>query len=126
MVVFQGRSRRKVSGGLIKSKLRRKYKSNLGRKPSHTIVGIKTVEAVRARSAGIKIRLHKADVANVLDPKTKKFLKAKIITVKENGASRHFVRQNVMTKGAIIETDKGLAKVTSRPGQDGAINAVLV
>lgn len=126
MVVYQGRSRRKVSGGLIKSKLRRKYKSNLGRTASHTKVGTKKVEAVRVRSAHIKQKMHQADIANVLDPKTKKYSKAKIVTVKENAASRHFVRQNVITKGAIIETEKGIARVTSRPGQDGVINAVLV
>jgi small subunit ribosomal protein S8e len=33
---------------------------------------------------------------------------------------------NVITKGAIIETEKGLAKVVSRPGQDGVVNAVLI
>jgi small subunit ribosomal protein S8e len=31
-----------------------------------------------------------------------------------------------MTKGAIIETEMGKAKVTSRPGQDGVVNAVLL
>jgi small subunit ribosomal protein S8e len=31
----------------------------------------------------------------------------------------------VITKGAEIETNLGLARVTSRPGGDGVINAVL-
>ena len=31
-----------------------------------------------------------------------------------------------MNKGAIIETKIGKAKVTSRPGQSGTINAVLL
>ena len=126
MVVYQGESRRKVSGGLLKRKLRKKTKSNLGRTPAHTKVGELKKDVIRIRAGAIKPRMQQADVANVLDPKTKKYSKAKIITVKENAASRHFVRQNVITKGAVIETDKGLAKVTSRPGQDGAINAVLV
>ena len=52
--------------------------------------------------------------------------KAKLKKVIENKASRHFARMGIITKGAIIETDKGKAKVTNRPGQDGVINAVLV
>ena len=47
-------------------------------------------------------------------------------TVSENTADRHFVRHNIITKGAIVMTSKGKAKVTNRPGQEGIINAVLV
>ena len=46
--------------------------------------------------------------------------------VVENPANRHFVRRNIMTKGTVIETEKGKARITSRPGQDGTINAVLI
>jgi small subunit ribosomal protein S8e len=35
-------------------------------------------------------------------------------------------RRAIITKGAIIETSKGNARVTSRPGQCGIINAVLL
>jgi small subunit ribosomal protein S8e len=31
-----------------------------------------------------------------------------------------------VTKGAVIETGEGRARVTSRPGQTGQVNAVLV
>jgi len=35
------------------------------------------------------------------------------------------VRRNIITKGAIIEVEgERLAKVTSRPGQHGVVNAV--
>ena len=66
------------------------------------------------------------DVANILDAKTGKYVKAKIKTVVENPANRHFVRRNIMTRGCIIDTDKGKAKVTNRPGQEGSINAKLI
>ena len=56
----------------------------------------------------------------------KKTYKVKIKSVLENPASRHFVRQNVITKGAIIDTEKGKARVTSRPSKDNIVNAVLV
>jgi len=51
---------------------------------------------------------------------------ADIETVELNGANRNYVRRNIITKGAIIQTTLGKAKVTNRPGQDGSINAVLV
>ena len=81
---------------------------------------------IRTRGGNQKQRLLSVNVANVLDQKTKKFEKAKILSVVENTASRHFVRRNIITKGAVVETDKGKAKVTSRPGQDGTVNAILI
>ena len=52
--------------------------------------------------------------------------KSKIVTVKENSSNPHFVTRNIITRGAVILTDAGLAKVQSRPGQDGVVNAVLL
>ena len=52
--------------------------------------------------------------------------KTEIISVVENPANIHYVRRNIMTKGAIIETELGKAKITSRPGQTGTINAILI
>jgi len=44
----------------------------------------------------------------------------------ENKANKEFLRKRIITKGAIIETELGKAVVTSRPGQDGVINAKLI
>jgi small subunit ribosomal protein S8e len=44
----------------------------------------------------------------------------------ENPANPHYVRRNIITKGAVIKTELGNAKVTSRPGQDGVVNAALI
>ncbi len=84
------------------------------------------MQKFRVRGGNSKVRMLKAIYANVMDPATKKTQKVKIITVKENSANSNYVQRNIMNKGAIIQTDLGMAKVTSRPGQDGAINAVLV
>ena len=62
----------------------------------------------------------------IIDPKTKKATKSKILSVKDNPANQHFVRRNTITKGAVVETEAGLARITSRPGQDGVVNAVKV
>ena len=74
----------------------------------------------------MKTVLLNANIANVYDPKSKKTIRSKIVTVKENPANPHYVQRNIMNRGTVVETEKGLAKITSRPGQDGVINAVLL
>ena len=126
MALSQLRSTRKPTGGRYKAGFRKKRLYELGREPAFTGLGARRVKTVRARGANLKVRLLGTDVANLFDPKTKKYEQATIKTISGNPANRHFVRRNIMTKGAIIETDKGKARVTSRPGQDGSVNAVLV
>jgi len=97
-----------------------------GRRPTLTRIGEKKTISHRMKGGERKVRLLVADVAQVFDPKTKKYVPAKIKLVAENTANRLYVRRNILTKGAIIETDKGKARVTNRPGQEGQVIAVLV
>lgn len=115
----------KSSGGKI-VRYRTKRKFEKGRTPTMTTIGEKKLKKVRVRGGGEKLALRFAFEANILDPKTKKIIKSKIIDVLENKANLHFIRQKVITKGAIIKTEAGKVKVTSRPGQDGIVNGVLV
>jgi small subunit ribosomal protein S8e len=46
--------------------------------------------------------------------------------VLENSANRNYVQRNFLNKGAIVQTELGAARVTSRPGQDGVVNVVLL
>ena len=70
--------------------------------------------------------MKRGDYANVTDPETKETKKVKILKVIANPASRDYERRGVITKGAIIRTELGDARVTSRPSQHGIINAVLI
>jgi small subunit ribosomal protein S8e len=81
---------------------------------------------IRTRGDNKKSRVLTADTAFVVDPTTNKTTKTEIITVVENAANIHYVRRNILNKGAIINTKIGKAKITSRPGQNGVINAVLL
>ena len=125
MAISQARPRRKQTGALYKD-YRKKKKHELGRLPSLTKLSKKRAVKIRTRGDNRKIRLLSIDTANLFNPKTKKYEQVKIKTILENPANRHFVRRNIMTKGCIIDTEKGKAKITSRPGQDGVVNAVLV
>ena len=125
MAIWQGKSVRKITGGRYKP-FRKKRKFELGREPAETKVGKVRAKVIRVRGGNIKVRLFEAQYANVVDPKTGKSQKVEIKKVVENQANPHYVRRNIITKGAIILTELGEARVTSRPGQDGTVNAVLL
>lgn len=125
MAVSQSRPRRKATGSRYVS-LRKKKLYELGRDPTLTKLGEQKKKSLRVRAGKNKEILLTADTINLTDPKTKKSSKIKVKTVLENPANRHFVRRNILTKGTVIETEKGKAKITSRPGQEGSVNAVLV
>jgi len=120
------RSRRKISGGLYKKSYRKKRRYDLAGDATLTKVGVRKIKRTRARSALLKVKMLTTDVVNVYNPKNKKSQKTKIKAVLENPANRHYVRRNIITKGTIIETDLGKARITSRPGQEGTLNAVLI
>ena len=124
-VNHRARDGRKPSGGRYVSR-RSKRNFEKGSLPTNTTIGENKVKTVRTRGAGSKAKVLRVNELNLFDAKTKKHMKAKVTRVVENASNRHFVRQNVLTKGAIVETDKGNAKVTSRPGQDGTVNATLI
>lgn len=122
---WQGRSLKKPSGGRIWAK-KGKRRREMGREFIEPKIGQTKSLRLRTFGGGAKLGLLSTDVANVMDPKTGRAKKAKIITVKENPADPHFVRRNVLTKGAVIETELGKARVTNRPGQEGTVDAVLI
>jgi small subunit ribosomal protein S8e len=125
MALWQGSSKRSRSGRRIRY-ARGKRKFEIGREHHFTTLGPTTTKIVRTKGNNRKARVKTSDYAYVLDPKTNKITKTDIVTVKENAANIHYVRRNIMNKGAIIETKLGKAKITSRPGQSGTINAILL
>lgn len=125
MVIIQGKSNRKKSGKKKKA-YRGKRLFEKGNLPTLTRLGERKIKAAPAKGGSEKRKALLCNTANLLDRKTNKWQQAKIITIVENPANRHYVRRNIMTKGTMIETDKGKARVTSRPGQTGTVNAVLI
>ena len=129
MVIYHKPVKKAPTGGAHKP-FRQKKKRHYGRFPADTRVADEGEEEkrvkVRVRGGRYKVRLYRVKFANVFDPREKKFQKVRIVTVEENPANREFKRRQIITKGAVIRTEIGLAKVTSRPGQDGVVNAVLI
>lgn len=125
MAVWKGNSKRTLTGRRIRY-ARNKKRFEIGRELHLTTIGPMKRKDIRTRGQNKKSRILTADTAYVVDPKTNKTTKTEIITVLENSANVHYVRRNIMNKGAIINTKIGKAKITSRPGQSGVINAVLL
>jgi len=117
--------KRKKTGGKRKA-YRGKRNYEMGGYPVETKIGSKKIKIERCRGGNIKVKVLACDSVNVADPKTGKTQIAKIKKVVENPANRDYERRGILTKGAVIETELGLAKVTSRPGQNGVVNAVLI
>ncbi len=118
-----GRSLRKRTGGRLRPN-RDKRKHELGSQPTETQVGDAKLKAVDARGTQTKVRAIASETATVAtDDGT---VAAEIEDVVENPADPNYARRNIITRGAIIETSEGDARVTSRPGQDGQVNAVLL
>ncbi len=125
MGIWQGRSRRKRTGGRLRP-IRKKRRFEISRELQHATLGAGTVKPYRVRGANVKLRILTTRTINVYDPATKKTQRGTVITVRENPANPNYVQRNIITKGAILETDLGLVRVRSRPGQDGVLNGVRV
>ena len=125
MALWQGNSRRSRTGRRIRN-AQGKRKFEIGREMHLTTIGEPKTKDVRTKGNNKKTRALTANVVYVVDQKTNKTTKTEITSVVENQANIHYIRRNIINKGAIIDTKLGKAKITSRPGQSGTINAILL
>jgi small subunit ribosomal protein S8e len=103
-----------------------KRRAEIGLAPADTHIGEDRRRIIRTYGGNDKVRALRAAFANVTNAKNGETKKVKIEKVEENGANPNYVRRNLLTKGAIIKTEIGRARIMSRPGQDGIINALLL
>ncbi|MEM4625625.1 MAG: 30S ribosomal protein S8e [Candidatus Pacearchaeota archaeon] len=116
---------RKITGGKYK-KQRKKKKYELPGIPR--VVKLKPTKRKKIRGLGgnIKTVLLSANEVNAYNQKTKKSKVLKIKNVLETPSNRFLARQNVITKGTIVETEEGKVRITNRPGQEGSLQGVLI
>ena len=116
-------SGRKYTGGR-KIAMRSRRKFEIDRYPNEALIGNDVQVIRRVRGDNSKTALKTAEFANVSNEEENKTTKSKILRVIKNTANKDYERRGVITKGAVIETELGLARVISRPGQVGVVNAV--
>ena len=118
--------RKKVSSGSggRKGKARDKKLAHMGGVFSATKVAEEPrKETKRRRGGSTCAKIKRAVYVNVVVEG--KSQKAKIQGVIESH-NPHYARQNIITKGAVLNTSVGKVKVTNRVGQDGLVNGVIV
>ncbi|MEK6883214.1 MAG: 30S ribosomal protein S8e [Nanoarchaeota archaeon] len=115
---------KKISGGKYKKQRKRRIRDLQGQKSAVKLGKIKR-KSKRISGGKKKVVLLSADEINV---KTKdgKIKKVKIKNVLETPSNKFLARQNIITKGTILETELGRVRVSSRPSQSGILNGIVV
>ncbi len=98
----------------------------MGNPAIETRIGPARKKFVKTRGGNFKIKMYAGETINVSIPEENSTKSAKIKGLEENASSKDYQRRNILTKGAIIDTDMGLVRITSRPGQHGVLNGVLL
>jgi len=114
---------KKISGGRYRKRRKKKMyemrgqarKVKLGkekRKTQKTMGGSRKTFLLWANMANVKTgnKIQKIEIKNVIETPSNRFL----------------ARQNILSKGTIVQTDRGKVRITNRPSQEGMINGVLV
>lgn len=126
MSVWHGDLRKKKASGGRRRPHRMKRRFERGSFPAETTLGEAKRKESRGRGGVTKTRLLSAELVNVSNPATGKTEKVEILRVAKNPANPNYDRRGVVTRGAVVETPLGAARVTSRPGRDGVVDAVLI
>ena len=126
MSVWHGNLRKKKLSGGRKRVYRKKRKFEKGSFAVETTLGETKKKTSRGKGGKLKLKVLVDKFVCVTDIKSGKTKKVEITRVVKNPVNVDYNRRGVITKRAVVETSLGLARITSRPGQDGVLNAVLV
>ncbi len=126
MVLYQGGRSRRLPSGAVRHISCKKKKDKFGRNPIETKIGEQKVKRVRIRGDNSKIKAYATRRIVVTNPKDHTSKVGTIKNVASNKASVDLQRRNILTKGAIVNTDLGKVKITSRPGQVGQVSGLLL
>jgi small subunit ribosomal protein S8e len=114
---------RKITGGRYHKQRKKKKFERAGQK-KEVKLGEEKRKTVRTKGGNKKTYLLKSKKINVA--KEGKIKAVEIKNVLETPSNRFLARQNIITKGTIVETDLGKVKVTNRPTQEGTLNGVII
>jgi len=114
---------KKATGGRYKKPRKKKL---TGRSSQTRVVklGNKKTKALKTRGGNKKLVSFLGNTANVIAKG--KSQKSAIKNILETPSNTFLARQNILVKGAIIETELGKAKITNRPSQEGNVQAILI
>ena len=114
---------RKRTGGKYQASKKKKMYEKPGQ-GRITKLGDEKRKSIKTMGGNQKVFLLKAKSINLQE--NGKMQKAEIKNVLETPSNRFFARQNILTRGTIVETSKGKARITNRPTQEGVVNGILI
>ena len=114
---------KKITGGKYIKNRKKKLCERIGQKRIVKL-GEEKRKIKRVRGGNQKIFLLKIKHINV--PIKGKVKKVEIKNVIETPSNRFLARQNIITKGTVVQTEIGKIKVTNRPTQEGVLNGILL
>lgn len=114
---------RKISGGKLKQIRKKRANERPGQKRIVKL-GEKKTKLLSGRGNTSKIVSLNQKEINVTNKGKSK--KVEIKNVLETPANRFLARQNVLVKGAIVETSIGKVRITNRPSQEGIVQGILI
>ena len=114
---------KKASGGKYKKPRKKKLFEMAGQK-NNVKLGDEKRKTKATRGKNKKSFLLQGKIVNVTDGK--KITKQEIKNVFQTPSNRFLARQNIITKGAIVETASGKVRITNRPTKEGNLNGVMV
>ena len=114
---------KKISGGkYVKDRKKKSYE--IAGQKKIVKIGKEKRKIKKIRGGNKKVYMLNAKFINV---KTRdKDKKVEIKNVLETPSNRFLARQNILTKGTIVDTELGKVRVTNRPSQEGMANGILV
>jgi small subunit ribosomal protein S8e len=113
------RKGRKKSGGRYIARRKKKLYEIAGQRRIVKL-GEEKKKTSRVRGGKKRTVLLKSKLVNVGNKKLE------IKNVLETPSNKFLARQNVITKGTIVQTEAGKVRITNRPSQEGMINGVFV
>jgi len=114
---------RKISGGKYAKRKKKRLYELKGQKRVVKL-GKEKRKTKRTRGGNSKNFLVRSDIVNIFSKGKAK--KAKIKNVLETPSNKFLARQNIITKGTVLDTEAGKVRVTNRPSQEGVVNGILV
>lgn len=114
---------RKISGGKYRKRRKKKMYELPGQRRAVKL-GERKRKNKRSMGGREKTFLLKANIVNVRVGG--KVQKLEIRNVLETPSNRFLARQNILSKGTIVQTEKGKVKITNRPSQEGMVNGILI
>jgi small subunit ribosomal protein S8e len=123
-IIMVTKKGKKITGGKYIKQRKKKKNELAGQKRVIKMSDEEKRKSSRVMGGNKKTYMLKAKFVNVRD--NGKTSKLEITKVVETPSNTFLARQNIITKGTIIETSKGKVRVTNRPTQEGSVNGVLV